>query len=137
MIYRPTSKYDGHVIRGNISSLSTKEIMAENWDKKVHDEPDAPTREDYVNNYRRAVVRGDRTFRGGHFLYPFLPSGLDVAVGDIVDVDIPPGSAAGFSFKSRLFVTRLICKRTDKSCLESEEGRKRGVVDVIPPQAPR
>jgi hypothetical protein len=137
MIYHPTSKYDGHVVRGDISSLSTKEIMGENWDKKSQGVPDAPSREDYVNNYRRAVVRSDRTISGGLFIYPFVPNGLDVAVGDIVDVDIPPGRATGFSFNSRLVVTRLVCKRTDKACLESEEGRKRGIVDVLPPQVAR
>ena len=137
MIYRPTTKYDGRVIRGNISSLSTKEIMRDNWDRKSHETPDAPTREDYVNNYRRAVVRGDRTFSGGHFLFPFVPSGLDVAVGDIVDVVVPPGNSTAISFNSRLVVTRLVCKRTDKACLESDEGRKRGGVDIVPPELPR
>jgi hypothetical protein len=128
--FNPSQKYDNQTIRGSVIGLYSKQMMERNWDNVVQNEPDVPAREDYVKSYRRVTVAAGRSFRGGFFAHPFVPEGMDVDKGDVVDIRVPSTQdiPENRTFASRLKVLRVVCKYSDRDCLESTEGRRRGIL---------
>jgi hypothetical protein len=129
MLYTPTSKYDGHLVRGRVTDLATKEWMAENWDKAIHSVPGAPPREEYSSKYHRVKVRAEKIFGGGYFGYPFVPKDLKVEKGDLVEFFAVARTPSNSDFSYRESIVRIVCKNDDIPCLESPEGRMRGIVE--------
>jgi hypothetical protein len=131
MLYTPTSKYDGHLVRGRITAIATREEMAENWDKVVAKWPDAPSRNSYVSDYKRIRVKIENRLGGGIFGQPFLPSYISADVGDIVEYVAMPGDSAHQYFESREVVARIVCKFDDSACTSTPDAQRRGIVDKI------
>ena len=128
--FSPSQKYDNQTIRGSVIGVYSKQLMEKNWDKSVHKLPDGPAREDYVRSYRRITVAAGHSFRGGIFAHPFLPEGMDVDKGDVVDIRVPSTQdiPENRTFASRLKVLRVVCKYSDGPCLQSTEGQRRGIL---------
>ena len=129
LVHTPTSRYGGHVVRGVVTDIYTREQLAANWDKMAREVSDAPPRAEYVDNYRRVAVRIERLLGGATFAYPFVPRNLTVSVGDVVDFPIQAPKPRLERFSERGEILRVICRHDDSECLVGTEGSRRGVVN--------
>jgi hypothetical protein len=134
MTFSPTTRYDNQVVRSRVTHVFTKEVMGINWDKVIQALPDAPSREDYSNNYHRVTVKAETTFGRAYFGYPFVPEGLDVEQGDIVDSFVQVPDRAHRTFAKRDTVIRIVCKHNDQQCLNTSEARRRGKIEGQSPE---
>jgi hypothetical protein len=136
MTFSPTTRYDNQLVRSRVTHVFTKETMETNWDKMIRTLPDAPSKEDYSNNYHRVTVKAETTFGRAYFGYPFVSQGLYVEQGDVVDCLVLAPDRSHPTFASRDTVVRIVCKHNDSTCLDSSEGRRRGKIEAPSPERP-
>ncbi len=132
LVYYPSSKYDNKIVRGVVTHIATKEEMAENWDRKAAGTEGVPSRDDFIQHYKRVTVTIEKGIGSGEFIYPFVPEFLRIDLGDLVDV---PGYLGGRNFgkfSGRLQISEIICKAEDLDCFSSPKGRLRGDVGSVP-----
>jgi len=130
LTFTQTTKYDNQIVRGKVTYLATRRDMEENWAKSVAHLPDAPTESDFLQNYQKVTVTIERRLGSGVFVYPYVPPGLQVGIGDIVDVPLYVGGPLVGLFAGRPQILRVVCKANDEPCLISPQGSVRGSVGI-------
>ena len=96
--------------------------------------PDAPLHSDFLEHYVRVAVLIERYIGGSYLVHPYVPSDFPIHVGDIVDVPMYVGGPRVGKFSGRPQISRVVCVASDQRCIDSDEGRARGVIGPVPPR---
>jgi hypothetical protein len=94
---------------------------------------DVPPLSEFIQRYVKVTVTVHRGIGSGFFVFPFVPDSMAVSIGDIVDVPLYVGGPNVGHFRGRPQISRLVCQASDRACINSPEGQRRGYVAEVPP----
>jgi hypothetical protein len=130
----PAVHLNNSVIRTEVGVVNTPESTTESWAGNFKPMLDYfKTADVFLAKYRLTNIT---------FLDPFnsrytvgvvaYDKSMDLRRGDIVDVTQVPTVTTDFARNNYSHVLRIVCKKDDDICKNSEEGKKRGFLYALP-----
>jgi hypothetical protein len=130
----PAVHLNNSAIRAEVGVVNTAEGTADNWDKHFKPMRDYfKTADVFLAKYRLTnVIFVDPSNSRVSYGVVVYDKSLDLHRGDIVDVAIWPTVLTDYQANRYTHVLRIVCKKDDDTCKNSEEGKKRGFLYALP-----
>jgi hypothetical protein len=130
----PAVHLNNSVIRTEVGVVNPPETTVASWDKNFKSMLDYfKTADVFLAKYRLTNTTFLDPYNSRYtFALVVYDKSMDLRRGDIVDVTIIPTVTTDFARNNYSHVLRIVCKKDDDTCKNSEEGKKRGFLYAWP-----